>query len=99
MIASDALGARVENRFAVDEEAIVVMAVNQRNLDKPCAVRLAFHGVGNRIPIIEIAHQMHVFGFGSNANKINRLGHFFGRITVLCKKRTSTHYKNSVQYT
>jgi len=56
MIASNALGARIENRFAIDEEAIVVMAVNQRNLDKPCAVRLAFHGVGNRIPIIEIAH-------------------------------------------
>src|SRR6266496_4506328 len=58
MIAGGALSARIENRFAVHEEAVVVLTSVERDFEPPAAIGLAFHRMGQGIPIIEIADQM-----------------------------------------
>ena len=60
----------------------MMMAVIERNLQKPRAVGLAFHGIGVGIPVIEIADERHDVGFRGVANEVDRLGHFLGGVAV-----------------
>ena len=60
----------------------MVMPMIQLDLNEPGAVRLALHGVGGQIPIIEIAGEMDLLGFRGHADKVDRFGHFLGRIAV-----------------
>jgi len=91
MVAGNPLGARIERWLSIDEELVMVMAVIERNLDEPRAIRLAFHRMRGRIPIVEIAHQMDVFGLRGDTNKVDRLGHFLGGVAVRCEVRTCAH--------
>jgi hypothetical protein len=56
LIASNASAARVEHRFAVHQETIPVMTVRKLHLKEPTTVHLSAHGMGERIPAIEIAN-------------------------------------------
>ena len=99
MIAGNALRARIENDLAIHEKAVVVMAVGQRHLQQPGAIGLPFHRMRGRIPVIEISHQEDLLCFGSETNEIDGFGHFFGRITIVRGKRTSTHVYKLREYT
>ena len=55
VVAGNSLRARVEHRFAINQEAVMVMPMIQLDLEQPGAVRLALHGMGCQVPIIEIA--------------------------------------------
>ena len=58
------------------------MPMTQRHLNEPGAIRLAIHGMGRQIPIIEITSEMDLFSFRGHADKVNRFGHFLGGIAV-----------------
>ena len=58
----------------------MMMAVAERDLPRPGAVRLPFQRQGVRVPIVEIAHQRHLFGVGRHADKVDRLDCFFDRV-------------------
>ena len=88
MVAGNPLRPRVELRFAVHEETIMVVPVIQLHLEQPRAVRLALHGMGGLIPIIEIAGYMNLFGFRGQADEIDRLSHFLGGIPISSEEGT-----------
>src|SRR6188768_322111 len=46
------------------------------------------------MPIIEVADDRHGLCFRRNANKVDRLGHFFGRVTVGRTKRTKVRMRH-----
>ncbi len=85
-IAGDAMSARVKGGVAIDEKAVMVMAVMQGDLEEPGAIRLPLHPVGCRVPVVEIADQTDLLGAGGQTNKIDGLGHPFGGITVAREK-------------
>ena len=82
MIAGDALSVRVEDGFPIHQEPVMMMPVIQRDLEEPGAIRLAFHRVCRRVPIIEIAGQKDLLGSRCIAHKIDRLRHLLGGIAV-----------------
>ena len=82
VVAGNALRAGVEHRFAIDQEAVMVVPMIQLDLNEPSAVRLALHGMGRQIPIIEIAGEMDLFGARGHADEVDGLGHFLGGIAV-----------------
>jgi hypothetical protein len=74
MIPRGAIRVRIQNRFAVDEEAVVVIAVVQGEPEHPDPVSMAFHRMRLGIPVIKITHQMDFSGFGRQASKDNDWG-------------------------
>ena len=52
----------------------MVMAVIQDNLKEPGAVRLPFHRMRIRMPVVEVPDYRHLFCFGSVAVKVDRDG-------------------------
>ena len=76
MIARDSLRFRIKRRFAINQELIVMMSMRQRHLNAPAAIMLPFHRMRAGVPIVEVAHQKNLFGLGSPAKEIDRLGHF-----------------------
>jgi hypothetical protein len=48
---------RVQHRHAIHQKLVVVMAIGQKKLKNPRAIRLPFHGLRCRIPTIEIANE------------------------------------------
>ena len=54
----------------------------ERHLDHPGAVGLPFHRMDGWIPFIEVAHERNFSGLERGTNKIDRLGHLFGRVTM-----------------
>ncbi len=89
MIAGDALSVRVEDGFPIHQEPVMMMPVIQRDLEEPGAIRLAFHRVCRRVPIIEIAGQKDLLGSRCIAHKIDRLRHLLGGIAVRGEERTN----------
>ena len=87
MITGDALRARIEGGLAVYQKPVMVMPMVQGKLQKPGAVGLAFHRIGFLAPIIEVAHQMDLFGLRRDTNEIDRLGHFLRGISIVGKQR------------
>ena len=96
MVAGDSLRTGVEDGFSINQEAVVVMPMIQRNLNKPGAIRLAMHGMGRQIPIIEIAGEMDLFSFRGHADKVDRLDHFLGGITVGGEKGTYWMHRRNI---
>ncbi len=82
MIAGGALGARVKDGFAIDQEAVMMLPMIERQRKQPGTVRLAFHRVSGRVPIVEIADQMDAVGLGGNADKTDRFGDGPGGMAV-----------------
>ena len=82
MIARDTFSAGVQNRFAIDEEPVMVPAMVERDLNEPSAVGLPFHRVGSRIPIVEVAHEMDLGGFRSETNEIGGIARFLAEIMI-----------------
>ena len=72
-VARDALRAWIQFRLAVHGEEIVVMAVVQRHLQHPIAIRLAFHGMRIGMPVIEVADNRDVFGLRGQAMNVTGL--------------------------
>jgi len=66
----------------------MVVPVIQLHLEQPRAIRLALHGMGCQIPIIEIAGHMNLFGFRGQADEIDRFGHFLGGIPIRSEEGT-----------
>src|ERR1017187_1759423 len=60
VIPGGARGLGVERGLAVHQEAIEVMAMGQQHLNKPATIHLLVHGC--RVPLIEIAGDLHGFG-------------------------------------
>ncbi len=60
----------------------MVMPVVKGNLNKPSAVRLAFHRARTGVPIIEIAYQADLAGVWSQANEVDGLDHLLRGITI-----------------
>ena len=77
-IAGHALGARVEHRFAIDPEQVMMVSVVQGYIQAPRAINLAFHRVRDRVPVIEIAHHVDFRCRGRQAKEGNRFGDRFG---------------------
>ena len=48
---------RVQHRHTIHQKLVVVMAIGQKKLENPGAIRLPFHGLRCRIPTIEIANE------------------------------------------
>ena len=57
-----------------------MMAVIQRNLEQPGAVRLALHGMGTWVPIIEVPGEKDLPGIRRLAKEADRLGHLAGGV-------------------
>jgi hypothetical protein len=82
MIARDAMRPWIQHRLAVHEKAVVMMAVVERQMDLPRAIRLADHRVGRGMPVVEITGDENFLCLGRAADKIHRFGHVLGGITV-----------------
>ena len=82
-VAADAMRTGVQHRLAINEEPVMVMAVVQGDLEQPGAVRLAVHRMPRRVPAVEIANKLDLFGIGRDTDKIDRFGHFLGGIAVV----------------
>jgi len=72
VISSNALSPRVEGQNPIHEERVAVMAVFQFHVEQPAAVGHLFHGMGDRVPPIEVTDQAHGLGLRRAANKVNR---------------------------
>src|SRR5262245_18424204 len=59
-----------------------MMAVGEWHLDAPRPIRLARHRMRRRIPIVEIALETNLPGFGCMANEGNGFNELLGGITV-----------------
>ena len=77
LVAGDALGARIERRFAVDQELIVMVALRQGHFGAPATVCLTFHRCGVRMPIVEIANQRHALRGIDHAEEADGFDGFF----------------------
>lgn len=66
----------------------MVVPVIQLHLEQPRAVRLAFHGMGGHIPIIEITGDVNLFGLRGRADKIDRFSHFLNGIPIRSEEGT-----------
>ena len=82
LIARNACGLRVEDRFVVHEELISVVAMRELHLDEPTAVHATAHGVGTGIPPIEITHQINRSCGRGGTIEIDRLRSFSCRIQI-----------------
>src|SRR5712671_1280639 len=91
MVPPHPFGARIQYRFSVDHEPVMMLAVVERDLGQPRAVRLPFHRVGHRIPIIEVAHDVDLTGFRGETNKPGGVSRFPGRITIAWRQRSRAH--------
>jgi hypothetical protein len=81
-IAGNACALPVEDRLAVHQEPISVVAVPELDLDKPPAIYTAAHGMRSRIPPIEIAHQINRLRRRGGTIEIDRLCHSSCRIRI-----------------
>lgn len=86
LVARDTLRTRIEGRFAIDQELIVMVALWQGHLCAPATVRLTFHRRGRRMPIIKIANQGNLLGGVHHAQEVNGLDGFLCRILRLRTK-------------
>lgn len=77
-VPGDSLSSRVEHRFAIHQEKIMMMAVAQRNLRVPATVGLTLHRVGGGVPIVKTADDVNGFGLRGDAQKIGRQCEFLG---------------------
>ena len=66
---------------------VVMMAMVQRNPQLPGPIGLSLHLVKVGTPIIEIADHRDRLRFWSDAEKVDRLGHVPGRVTVVVAVR------------
>ena len=82
MIAGDALRPGIERGFAVHEEAIMMVAMAQRQLRVPGAIGMALHRVRTGMPVIEIAGDKHFLGVRGGANEVDRLAEISGGVTI-----------------
>ena len=71
LIARHALGARIVEGLAIHQKLIAMMAVVQRDSQSPPPVRHPVHGIDIRLPVVEIAHDAHLRGIGSQIHKIH----------------------------
>jgi len=71
VIAGGAGGLRVERGPAVDQEVILVMAVGKQHLNEPPSIHALVHWY--RVPLIEVASDLHRFGAGCVAIEVGRL--------------------------
>jgi hypothetical protein len=78
LIANGSLGSRIEARFSIYGEKVMVMPATQLHLHHPGAIGLPFHGMRPRLPIVEISNDGDMFGFGRCADKIDRYESAFG---------------------
>lgn len=69
-IAGNPGGVRIQRRFAIHQEAVLMMAVTQLNLGRPPTVHRPPHGVW--VPLIEITHEFDRSGAGCGAIEVNR---------------------------
>ena len=56
-VAGDARSTRVQDRFAVHQKSIQVMAVGKLHLEEPTTVNPALHRMRGGIPVVEISDQ------------------------------------------
>jgi hypothetical protein len=92
-IASHTLRPRIECRFAVDQELIMMMPVIERDLQMPSSIRLPLHRMSGRVPIVEAANHVNRLGLRREAQKICEEGRPFGgvaiatpRAVIICRK-------------
>jgi hypothetical protein len=83
LITSNSGAARVKGRFAIDQEAVSVMAMRKLHLRKPTTVRLPAHRIRERIPPVEIPDKTNEVRGRSRTIEVHRLGHMFGAATVI----------------
>ena len=72
-----------------------MMAVVERQVDLPRAVRLALHRVRRGMPVVEIAGDENFLRVRGAADEVHRLGHVLGGVTMFgnVKGRVRTvHY-------
>lgn len=82
-VARDAIGARVEGGFAVDEKLIMMMTVVQWDNEMPGTVRLADHGVSVGVPVIEVTDHGDASGFGGKTEEVDRFRHVLGGVPMI----------------
>ena len=82
-VAGDAQGMRIKHRLAVHQELIMVGAVVEGDLEEPGAVRMALHGEGLGMPVVEIPDQGDPAGGWRGTNETDHLGQFLGGIMFL----------------
>ncbi len=78
LIARCSLGSSIEPLLSIHVKQVVMMAVAKLDLDRPRAVRLAFHRMSIRVPFIKISDKRDMSGFGRITNKIDRSEIVFG---------------------
>jgi hypothetical protein len=83
LITSNPSAARVEGRFAIDQEAIPMMTMRKLHLEEPTTVDLSAHWMGEWIPPIEVTDEINGLRSGSRAIKIYWLGRIFSFVTVI----------------
>jgi hypothetical protein len=82
LIAGNACALWVENRLAVHQKQILVVAVGELQLNEPPAILTASHGMSIRIPPVEIAYHINRLRIRGRTMEIDRLGHSFCRIRI-----------------
>ncbi len=82
LVAGDALGFGIQHGLSINEELIMMMTMMKLDLKEPRAIGLPLHRVSRRVPIVEITNQGNFLGGGREADEVDGLGHFFGRVTV-----------------
>ena len=68
-----AVGLGIERGFAIHQKPVVVFARIQLDFALPRSIGHSFHWMGIRVPIIEIAGQIHRFGIGCVAGEGYRI--------------------------
>ena len=76
----------------------MVMPMIQLDLNEPGAVRLALHGMGREVPIIEITRKMDLLSFRGHTDKVDRLGHLLGRIPIRSEEGTYLMHRTQCFY-
>src|ERR1035441_5661256 len=91
MVAGDSLRAWIEHGFPVHQEAVMMMAMIQLDLDEPSAIGLALHGEGYGTLPLKLGDI--VFARIHNMLIINDLGCTFALVPPLtwgCKRLSTT---------
>ena len=73
---------RVQMRHPVNQKLVSMMPAVHRKTGLPGAVRMPFHSVGLRIPLVEVADDRNTFGLRRRAYKTHRNQSILCRITV-----------------
>ena len=72
VVPSNSLRARIERQDAVHQKSVAMMTVFEFNAEQPGAIGHLFHGMGVRVPLVEIANEADGFGMGRIADEIDR---------------------------